>query len=155
MRIITLTREVFDRLPEYSASLPTLAEVGIRWKCNHEPYGDRMPLWVMGEYVEHEDPNKVGIDWSLIVLKEKEQESPVPETACNPNADWLASEWERQGGPPIAGQEAHTRIVDNIEFFDQGLLYAPPMKISWFRHGGKTYVTIRRADGDLAHDDSG
>ncbi len=48
-----VTPDAFDRLPEYSTTLPTGTAIGKRWKAH------RMSGWRLGEYVEHPDPGKV------------------------------------------------------------------------------------------------
>lgn len=68
---VRLTEGEFNDLPNYSCSLPTGTTIGKRWK-RREPYEDGPPgtvhLWYMGEYVEHPDPETVGIEWFLIEL---------------------------------------------------------------------------------------
>lgn len=70
MKETVISREDLDKLPEYSCSLPTLTTIGKRWSCmlHHGASAKRFPLekreWQIGEYVEHSNPEKVGIDWS-------------------------------------------------------------------------------------------
>lgn len=72
---ITLTQEEFDKLREYSCSLPTGTTIGKRWKRNQNAFapGDNEPDWWMGEYVEHEDPDAVGTRYRKIEIEEGEQ----------------------------------------------------------------------------------
>ena len=57
-----------EALLEYSCSLPTGTTIGKRWK-RLEPY--RAPAHqqrrYLGEYVEHADPDKVGIRWTPLL----------------------------------------------------------------------------------------
>ncbi len=65
---IWLTLEQFDELLDYSCSIPTGQTIGKRWK-RHEPYVHDpkvKTVWYMGQYVDHEDPDKIGIRWTLI-----------------------------------------------------------------------------------------
>jgi len=64
--VVELSDAEFDALPEYSCSLPTGTTIGKRWKRG-EPYG-QPTRWLLGEYVEHADPGKVGIRWSRIAV---------------------------------------------------------------------------------------
>jgi len=92
VKAVVLTRREFEELGEYSCSLPTGTTVGKRWKRNANaftagpvvrldfwdgtPVREKLPdVWWMGEYVEHEDPKLVGINWYQIVL----EPDPVPE----------------------------------------------------------------------------
>lgn len=78
---LVLTRRELDALPEYSATLPTGQRIGTRWKRNLHaytvpvvqgihPFGDGLilspappPLWIVGEYARHADPELIGIRW--------------------------------------------------------------------------------------------
>ena len=66
---VVLSPKAFQELREYSCSLPTGTPIGKQWKCDDskwkKPGPD--PVWWMGEYVEHEDPERVGIKWRKIV----------------------------------------------------------------------------------------
>lgn len=53
----------FDGLDEYSCTLPTGTVIHKRWRRDD---GQR---WWMGEYAEHEDPEKVRIIWRAIRVK--------------------------------------------------------------------------------------
>lgn len=53
---------VFDRLPEYSCSLPTGTRIRKRWK-RREPYSRNPSRWYLGEYVKVPDEGLVGIVW--------------------------------------------------------------------------------------------
>ena len=90
---VVLTREQFDALGEYSCSLPTGVTVGKRWKRNDHAFSPIVqlpthwpslmgyifgfqrraphePKWWLGEYVEHEDPEQVGIRWVRIAVRD-------------------------------------------------------------------------------------
>ncbi len=94
-RYVRLTRHEFDRLGEYSCSLPTGTTAGKRWKRDANAYrrpetfhlhafdgtpepSFRGPDWWMGEYVEDPaaalnrdgSPKTVLIVWSKIVVPE-------------------------------------------------------------------------------------
>jgi hypothetical protein len=62
-----MTQKAFDGLPHYSFSLPTATTIGKVWKAQR---GDD---WIIGEYVKHNDPGFVGIQWRKIIIK---KESP-------------------------------------------------------------------------------
>lgn len=59
---IVITSCELDRLLEYSTSLPTGTTIGKRWK-RLTAGGE----WVIGEYVEHPNPETVGIRWAWAV----------------------------------------------------------------------------------------
>lgn len=72
-KIVYLTYNELKDLPEYSCSLPTGTIEGKRWKRdmnfgNYKKNPDLQPDWVMGEYVDHPDPQKIGIEWSRIIV---------------------------------------------------------------------------------------
>ena len=60
-----ISQATFNSLLEYSCSLPTGTTVGKVWKRNLHAYTRprRDPLWVICEYVEHEDPKRIGIEY--------------------------------------------------------------------------------------------
>lgn len=73
---IVLTKKEFDSLPEYSCSIPTGTTIGKKWKRNiyafdraaHDPRtGNKVEEWYLHEYIEHPNPNKVGISTKLII----------------------------------------------------------------------------------------
>jgi hypothetical protein len=68
METIRLTQEEFDKLREYSCSLPTATTIGKRWKRNINAFREGPPEWYLGEFVEDEDPEKVGINWYTILI---------------------------------------------------------------------------------------
>jgi hypothetical protein len=79
-----ISRAAFEKLGEYSCSLPTGPRVGFRWKRNNNAF--RPPVrfevlgvefivpwpeeWWMGEAVEDPDPKYVGIRWRRLMIKE-------------------------------------------------------------------------------------
>jgi hypothetical protein len=65
MEQITLTQKEFNKLLEYSFTIPTGTIIGKQWKKG-VPY-DNPTKWYLCEYIEHEDPNKVGILYKQIV----------------------------------------------------------------------------------------
>lgn len=66
--IIELTQEQFDKLSEYSCSIPTGTTIGKRWKRG-EPYCGPRTHWYMGEYQQHPtNPNLVLIVWKEIKI---------------------------------------------------------------------------------------
>lgn len=74
-RYVRLTEAEFYALPDYSCTLPTGTTIGKRWR-RREPYeiGPEIEnVWYMGEYVECDDPGKVGIEWSLIEILSKRE----------------------------------------------------------------------------------
>ncbi len=62
---VALTQEAFDKLPNYSCSLPTATTIGKQWKRQN----GKGP-WVMGEYAENPEPGMVTILWREIVIRE-------------------------------------------------------------------------------------
>ena len=70
--ILYIKRHELDQMSEYSTSLPTGTAIGKRWKRNINmlagPHGfavegEGPPIWRVGEYVPHLDPDLVGIKW--------------------------------------------------------------------------------------------
>lgn len=56
-------------LPEYSCTLPTGTTLGKRWRCATK-YTDRDSTeWMIATYVEHPDPDRVGIAWVWAVVE--------------------------------------------------------------------------------------
>ena len=72
---IHLTRKELGEFGEYSAPLPSDTIIGKRWK-RRKPLGTLdyngnpklSDNWVIGHYVEHPDPDKVGILWRDVVI---------------------------------------------------------------------------------------
>ena len=64
---IYITQGMFDKLLEYSCSLPTGTALGKVWKCRR-PYKGDNPIWYLGRYVEHQDPLLVAIEWRLVEI---------------------------------------------------------------------------------------
>ena len=76
LETVLVTQKFFDDLPEYSCSMPTGTTIGKQWKRG-EPYLVPRTSWFLGEYVECDKPDHVGITWKRIVIcpersKEKE-----------------------------------------------------------------------------------
>lgn len=71
---LRLTPQEFNKLLEYSASLPTGMTIGKRWKrldgAHDHDFVKRggTPAWMIGEYAAHEDPKKVRILWYRPVI---------------------------------------------------------------------------------------
>ena len=80
--IIELTKKEFDKLLEYSTTLPTVPKPGFRWKCNRGLFdpvdvaevkmAGTFANWWMAEIYELDPPelDVVGIRWKKIKLKE-------------------------------------------------------------------------------------
>lgn len=72
-----ISREELAKLLEYSTSLPTGTTIGKRWRRDVHAvkrfHGvvpcDTPQEWMIGEYVEHSDPDTVGIRWSWAVVE--------------------------------------------------------------------------------------
>lgn len=62
-----MTQSEFDALLDYSASLPTGTTIGKQWKRRND-YHDESKGWMLGEYVEHPNPDLVGIRWRQIEI---------------------------------------------------------------------------------------
>lgn len=62
---LCLTRAEFDALDEYSATLPTGARIGKRWKRHDGAFDPacKNPFWLIGEYVDIGSKEEVGIKW--------------------------------------------------------------------------------------------
>lgn len=74
-----MSQDVFDRLPEYSCSVPTGTRVGKRWK-RREPHHGEPHKWFMGEYQDRmltirRRPKQrwVVIHWRDIVIETAEE----------------------------------------------------------------------------------
>ncbi len=65
-----MTLREFDDLLDYSRSMPTGTTNGKRWK--REQAGG----WLMGEYCEVDDPNKVGVKWREIFIHNNHLSEP-------------------------------------------------------------------------------
>lgn len=60
-----MTREVFEKLDNYTHTLPTGTYANKIWR--REDLG--LPgVWYLGEYVDVDDPEKIGIKWRAIVV---------------------------------------------------------------------------------------
>lgn len=68
-----LTAAELNDLPEYSCSMPTGTTIGRMWKKDmyaYDPDNRHLsPTWVICQYVEHPNPNKVGIKYYQARLK--------------------------------------------------------------------------------------
>ena len=64
----TISQRVFDSLGEYSCSLPTGQTIGKVWKQNMRFGRGGEPEWVICEYVDHEDPKLIGINYRRPVV---------------------------------------------------------------------------------------
>ncbi len=73
-----ISRTDLFKLPEYSCSIPTGTTIGKRWRYNVHAYNtnsngrvvpEEQHEWMIGEYIEHKDPDKVGIKWAWAVDK--------------------------------------------------------------------------------------
>jgi hypothetical protein len=75
MRVVWLTQEEFDKMDEYSCSVPTGTTLGKRWKCKRD-YFDASKGWLMGEYTAivpdsrgNRFSDRVLIQWSEISIR--------------------------------------------------------------------------------------
>lgn len=68
MEIERIKQKTLDSLPEYSCSLPTGTTIGKVWKRNNNFGSDLDPEWIICEYVNHSDPNLIGIDYRVPVI---------------------------------------------------------------------------------------
>jgi hypothetical protein len=76
---VQLTQQEFDALRDYSASLPTGTAIGKQWKRRNDYY-DESKGWRLGEYVEHADPDLVGIRWRDIEVVTARTDAPTEVT---------------------------------------------------------------------------
>lgn len=59
-------------MPDYSCTLPTGTTLWKMWRRNLHAYTTppKPPRWVVGQYVPHHEPEKVGIKWFDVQLLE-------------------------------------------------------------------------------------
>lgn len=71
--VTVLTQEAFNVLPEYSHSYPSATTIGKQWKAKviKKEKSFRQPnvYWYLEEYTKHQDPNKVGIKRTMILIR--------------------------------------------------------------------------------------
>lgn len=79
----TVTLATFDKLDDYSCTLPSGAILGKVWK-RHEPYSGR-GKWILGQYTEHTDPDKLTITWRDLYVRHPLTDEP--EVATDDNID--------------------------------------------------------------------
>lgn len=65
LEVERISRAAFDKLLDYSATLPTGTTIGFRWR---RQLADRS--WLTGEYVKSDQPGHVGIKWRRAVINE-------------------------------------------------------------------------------------
>ena len=71
MDLAVVPRTYFERLPNYSASLPTGKRFGKRWRANIHAYNpDEPDEWILGEYVDLNEQERVGIKWRRLQIAE-------------------------------------------------------------------------------------
>lgn len=69
-----LTQDQFDRLPEYSASIPSGVYPGKAWKRNDGAFDEAFRAaggklrWLLGWYGETDDPEKCSINWREVLI---------------------------------------------------------------------------------------
>jgi len=64
-----IKKSIFDKLPEYSCSLPTKTVIGKVWKRKKDFYNESKG-WLIGEYVLPADGNRamVGVEWREVEI---------------------------------------------------------------------------------------
>lgn len=64
LEVERISRSLFDKLPEYSCTIPTGTTIGKVWRRKKDYY-DESKGWLIGEYVTDPqgDPKMVGIQW--------------------------------------------------------------------------------------------
>ena len=70
-----ITQRTLDSLDEYSISIPTGQQIGKIWKQDinfFKQYG-KVPIYIIREYIECDDPTKIGIDNRRAVIVEAKQ----------------------------------------------------------------------------------
>jgi len=65
MNTVSLTKSEFEKLPDYSCSLPTGATIGKQWKRRNDYY-DESKGWTRGTYSRRIDAETVAITWEKI-----------------------------------------------------------------------------------------
>ena len=65
----------WERLGEYSCTMPTGVFYGKRWKRNINAYNpnNRTPNWVIGGYDPHDDPTQASIVWYDVLTVERQR----------------------------------------------------------------------------------
>ena len=74
---IYMTLEEAERLPEYSASMPSGQTIGKRWR-RHDGAFDRrfieaggVPTWIICEYAESDEPGMININYYRLCIRKK------------------------------------------------------------------------------------
>jgi hypothetical protein len=68
--VLRLTTAELAKLGEYSLTVPTGTTIGKRWKRNLAIHFDQRlkPHWIIGEYYDIGNPDRVGIRWYDVEL---------------------------------------------------------------------------------------
>ncbi len=73
---IEMGQSYFNKLGDYSCTLPSGTYVGKRWKrltpYRIEPWEDKVFTWTMGEFYDIGSKDRIGINWRPIVLMNSE-----------------------------------------------------------------------------------
>lgn len=120
--LIVLTEEEFDKLSEYSTSLPTGITIGKRWKRAVD-FRDVSKGWILGEYVacvkEHSS-RKVDVSWKTIKIRDEGKVGGIMTSFLLDGAGAKAGSGEsafmKKGGPYSLTQEwaeAHIGMDDD------------------------------------------
>lgn len=64
-----ISQKLFDSLPEYSCSTPTLQTIGKVWKCNLNFGTNQLPKWIICEYVKSNEVGFVGLNYRRPEIK--------------------------------------------------------------------------------------
>lgn len=95
---VELLQTKLDELGEYSCSIPTEMMIGRQWKRNLNAFDPLRkgldPLWVVCEYRENDDPERVTIHSSRVIIVEPESK-PEPEPKPIPAHRYLMYFWAR------------------------------------------------------------
>jgi hypothetical protein len=94
-KIVFMSERKVKKLPEYSTSLPTGTTIGKRWKADknarrHPEDRTPKPDWMLAEYYDINDVNKVGIRWTKIIVVAESSPGQPAGTATPPGSGTLS-----------------------------------------------------------------
>jgi len=104
---VILTTQELEALPEYHCTMPLRTVVGTQWRKSgsaHDPKHSldvilRDPGWLRGEYVDHDDPKCIGIEWKDITVFD---DTPRVGDVC-PECDGRGQVGVGSGQPGVIG----------------------------------------------------
>ncbi len=138
---IQMTKDELAELPEYSCSFPTMTTIGKRWKRNTtfgSPSYSLYGPWMIGEYVESDEPGKVAILWKNVIGNDIQNEN-LNDSESNqllvPSKDWVTNSALTYGPLcPACSVSAENRAVHrawHLAIFER--TEKPPSSLGWGR----------------------